>query len=768
MRPLSSIGAISALTVWLGCAAGAWAVPLLTPGDFIVAIDPDSWNSKYRAIEGPANVCDGSLATKYLNYGTDNSGFIVTPAFGPSVVQSVRLTTANDREERDPASFELYGTNAPIASVDDSDGTGEPWIPIAWGPLNLPTARFTAGPVVNFSNGTSFTSYKVIFPTVKRNTSTVPNSMQICEVEIFTGVNATGWNVLGAGGSVLAIDRDLIPQSSSPAGEGPAFAIDNRPNKYLNHGRGNSGFIATPWVGATVVTAFQIMTANDNPSRDPLSYVLHGTNDSIRSEDNSNGDQENWALIASGELKLPTDRITWAPAVMISNSRPFTSYRIVFPTLRDALATDSMQIGEIQFYGTIITAPPIPLLNPGDPILAIDSDTDVSASFYPALETPAMACDGIPTTKYLNFAKENSGLIVAPVHGPSVVQSLRLTTGNDSPERDPTAFELHGANTPIASHDNSRGLSEPWTLIASGVLAPPIERSSPYPVVNIANTVSFSSYKILFPALRESAIADSMQVTEIELFTGVGGAGTNVLQGGGMFLAIDADIAPASSYPAAEGPAAAIDRTLAKYLNFGKTNAGFIVKPSAGRTIVNALHLTSANDHADRDPMTWTLYGTVDPVLSTDNSQGTSEKWTLITSGPSGVGLDRQRLGAVVSFTNTTPFDAYRLIFNSLREGAEVPANSVQVSEVQFYGTIVDCSIPFADTDGDRDVDQVDFGAYQSCFTGEGTPNAAYECRCLDRDKDGDIDIADFAEFEKCVTGPAIAWTQALKPDCVP
>ena len=102
--------------------------------------------------------------------------------------------------------------------------------------------------------------------------------------------------------------------------------------------------------------------------------------------------------------------------------------------------------------------------------------------------------------------------------------------------------------------------------------------------------------------MRETAIADSMQVAEIELFTGAGTAGANVLPGSSVFLAVDEDIAPASSYPIGEGPTAAVDHTLAKYLNFGKVNSGFIVRPLAGRTIVNSLHFTTGNDHPDRDP----------------------------------------------------------------------------------------------------------------------------------------------------------------------
>ena len=143
--------------------------------------------------------------------------------------------------------------------------------------------------------------------------------------------------------------------------------------------------------------------------------------------------------------------------------------------------------------------------------------------------------------------------------------------------------------------------------------------------------------------------------------------------------------------------------------------------------------------------MTWTLYGTTDPIVSTDNSQGNAEEWTPIASGSTGLPPDRNRLGPVISFENSVAYDAYKLILNSVREGDIAPANSVQVGEVQFYGTIRGCSIPFADIDGDGDVDQVDFGAYQACLTGQGNPNTIYECGCFDHDKeDGDIDTVRF------------------------
>lgn len=81
------------------------------------------------------------------------------------------------------------------------------------------------------------------------------------------------------------------------------------------------------------------------------------------------------------------------------------------------------------------------------------------------------------------------------------------------------------------------------------------------------------------------------------------------------------------------------------------------------------------------------------------------------------------------------------------------------------------CNTPFADTDGDGDVDQVDFSVFQACFTG-GSPAPgtfdAVHCLCLDRDADNDVDELDYGDFEDCATGPGVAWSQAGSPNCQP
>lgn len=86
--------------------------------------------------------------------------------------------------------------------------------------------------------------------------------------------------------------------------------------------------------------------------------------------------------------------------------------------------------------------------------------------------------------------------------------------------------------------------------------------------------------------------------------------------------------------------------------------------------------------------------------------------------------------------------------------------------EFQGPGTLcaeVDCSCrachdPFADADGDGDVDQTDFAIFQVCFTGPDGQivNRPCRCDCYDRNSDGHVDGLDFTAFINCASGPGI------------
>jgi hypothetical protein len=158
------------------------AASIIAADDLILAIDLDvaAPASGYPGNETPMLALDEDAGTNYLNFGGSGSGFIVTPISGPSLVRSFLITTANDFPGRDPSTYALYGTNDPILSTDNSDGSVESWALISSGPLALPIDRFVDAPLVTFANSTSYASYRLLFPTLKSEPL-----MQVADVRIY-------------------------------------------------------------------------------------------------------------------------------------------------------------------------------------------------------------------------------------------------------------------------------------------------------------------------------------------------------------------------------------------------------------------------------------------------------------------------------------------------------------------------------------------------------------------------------------------------------
>ncbi len=293
------------------------------------------------ANEAPPNLIDGMAATKYLNFGELDSGFIVTPASGPSQVQSFQLTTANDSPSRDPSMWQLFGTNQPIVSVNNSYGTAETWTLIDEGAVALPDTRETLGPVVMVDNPTSYASYKMLFPNTKDPAAGDADSMQLAEASFFASLDGSGPDVLNPGDPILGIDATIRTGLQT---------------KYLNFGQNNSGVIITPAAGAKVITGFKITTGDDAVERDPASFELYGTNSPIASADNSQGNGETWTLISSGALALPDERTTESELIPVTNSTSYTSYRLIFPTVKDDTMANSMQMTSLQFFDDSVVA----------------------------------------------------------------------------------------------------------------------------------------------------------------------------------------------------------------------------------------------------------------------------------------------------------------------------------------------------------------------------------------------------------------------------
>jgi hypothetical protein len=189
-------------------------VDITAPGDAILRVDGvndgDGNSGPPPGSEGVENAIN-NVGQKYLNFLDLGSGFIVTPVFnagaGGTLVTGLRLYTANDATERDPASYLLEGASSAAG----------PWTLISSGDLALPLGRNQGGntaldPVTSFNqsvffgNSEGYLAYRLVFPTL-RNAATA-NSMQIAEVELLgVPIPAPGPIVLSAIVGGLALRR---------------------------------------------------------------------------------------------------------------------------------------------------------------------------------------------------------------------------------------------------------------------------------------------------------------------------------------------------------------------------------------------------------------------------------------------------------------------------------------------------------------------------------------------------------------------------------
>ena len=228
--------------------------------------------NNWPGAEAPLHIIDG-VAQKYLNFGITNTGFLVNPSFNAgtgSVVTSIQLWTANDGVERDPSSYQIFGTNDPLdfgqTTFDLSLFTS-----ISSGNLALPDLRNgggsaalnpTASQTVTFTNTQAFKEYLIIFPTVK-NAPGAANSMQIAEVQLFGSYPSAGaltwtgsvdsiWNIGttanwdSGGGSATFVDTSSVTfdDTANPArtnitvqtgGSGVQVASTHFQNSTLNY-----------------------------------------------------------------------------------------------------------------------------------------------------------------------------------------------------------------------------------------------------------------------------------------------------------------------------------------------------------------------------------------------------------------------------------------------------------------------------------------------------------------------------------------------------
>ena len=154
------------------------------------------------------------------------------------------------------------------------------------------------------------------------------------------------------------------------------------------------------------------------------------------------------------------------------------------------------------------------------------------------------------------------------------------------------------------------------------------------------------------------------------------GAGAGGIFQGVVATLIDSVTASSGNVPSGEGAANVADgNSASKYLNRDKVGSGLVFTLSQAE-VVNSLQFTSANDASERDPMTFTVFGSNGP------SEWSSAAWTQVGQGNTGLGTARRTEAAAVSFANTTAYKHYKVVMTSLRNNAA--ATSMQVAEIKL------------------------------------------------------------------------------------
>ena len=106
-----------------------------------------------------------------------------------------------------------------------------------------------------------------------------------------------------------------------------------------------------------------------------------------------------------------------------------------------------------------------------------------------------------------------------------------------------------------------------------------------------------------------------------------------------------------------------------KYLNFDKLSAGVMLKLSQGK-VISQIQFTTANDSPERDPASFSLYG----------SNDTSGGWTLITSQLIALPDNRLSVSPVYPINNAEAYVYYNITFPIVKDA--FTANSMQIAEI--------------------------------------------------------------------------------------
>jgi hypothetical protein len=210
-------------------------------------------------------------------------------------------------------------------------------------------------------------------------------------------------------------------------------------------------------------------------------------------------------------------------------------------------------------------------------------------------------------------------------------------------------------------------------------------------VVQFANNTAYASYIVAFPTIRSTTSNNITQISEVQLSQGINppfavamadARGGQLSSGNFTFGSIGSSN-PGTNWNANESPDQALDGSVStKYLIFRNTGVGLIASPQAGPKRVNNLSFWTANDSAERDPLTYQVYGFATAVTARSGTLNVTTNGTLLGSGTLTLPATRNAGPVNVAFSNITEYASYLVVFPTVKNSPST--NLTQISEVQF------------------------------------------------------------------------------------
>ena len=313
-----------------------------------------------------------------------------------------------------------------------------------------------------------------------------------------------------------------------PAAEGPEKAVDGNAgvsgntSKFLLFQNTNAGLILKPTNSSVVFNRMALYTGNDAPERDPTSYIIYGSNSALSGSAGTNIPISSLTKITEGTLTMLSARSAGPNVVQFANSTAYTSYVVVFPTVRSTVNNNCTQVSEVQLLQGM--NPPYAVAMgdarggelSGSTFNFGNIGTSNPGNNWPGFESPDHALDGNVNTKFLFFRPANGGIVCSPLAGPAAVNRFTLWTANDAPERDPIKYQVYGFATRVTQTGGSLNVGTAGTLLVSGNLTLPDARNAGPVTVEFTNSTAYASYLVVFPAVKYVPITSMTQISELQ------------------------------------------------------------------------------------------------------------------------------------------------------------------------------------------------------------------------------------------------------------